>query len=204
MIVGIVLAAGQSLRMGSIKQLLQWGDQSLIRQVVKRVLTSDFDLVRVVLGASAKEIELHLADLAVKLIYNPEYQKGQSWSIKKGLEDLPPDLVGAAFILADQPLIEITTFDRLITVFRAEEPGILVPTYQRQFGNPVFFHQRFFGELLKIQGDTGGREIIRRYPDQVFQLAVDDPGILLDIDQPVDYDNLWRFFKEKEQSNENK
>lgn len=197
MITGIVLAAGQALRMGLIKQLLPWDGQPLIRYVVKRVLKSNFDSVNVVLGAYAQEIEPHLADLDVKIINNPDYLEGQSSSIKRGLAGYQIDLEGVAFILADQPLIRIKTYNQLISVFRAKKPGILVPTSQQRFGHPVFFHRRFFGELLKIQGDKGGREIIQRYPERVYQLAVNDPGILLDIDQPVDYDRLLRFSKEK-------
>ncbi len=197
MVCGIVLAAGQALRMGLIKQLMQWGGQPLIRHVVKEVLASNFDLVKVVLGAYATEIEPHLADLDVKIIYNPDYRLGQSSSIKKGLEDVRPDLLGAAFILADQPLMERQTYNQLITVFKAKKPGILVPTYQNQAGNPVFFQRSFFKELLKIQGDTGGREIIRRYPEQVYRLAVDNSGILFDLDQPADYQKLRHLSRKK-------
>lgn len=197
MVCGIVLAAGQALRMGLLKQLMQWGGQPLIRHVVKEVLASNFDLVKVVLGAYATEIEPHLADLDVKIIYNPDYRLGQSSSIKKGLEDVRPDLLGAAFILADQPLMERQTYNQLITVFKAKKPGILIPTYQNQAGNPVFFQRWFFKELLKIEGDTGGREIIRRYPEQVYRLAVDNPGILFDLDQPADYQKLHHLSRRK-------
>lgn len=197
MVCGIVLAAGQALGMGSIKQLMQWGGQPLIRHVVKEVLASSFDLVKVVIGAYAAEIEPHLADLDVKIIYNPDYRLGQSSSIKKGLEGAPTDLLGVAFILADQPLVERQTYNQLITVFKAIKPGILVPTYQNQAGNPVFFQHRFFGELLKIEGDTGGRTIIQRYPEQVYRLAVDNPGILFDLDQPADYQKLLYFARRR-------
>ncbi len=197
MVCGIVLAAGQALRMGLIKQLMQWGGQPLIRHVVKEVLASHFDLVKVVLGAYATEIESHLADLNVKIIYNPDYRLGQSSSIKKGLKDVRPDLLGAAFILADQPLMERQTYNQLITFFKAKKPGILVPTYQNQAGNPVFFQRSFFKELLKIEGDTGGREIIRCYPEQVYRLAVDNPGILFDLDQPADYQKLRHLSRKK-------
>lgn len=208
MIAGIVLAAGESKRMGEIKQLLDWQGEPVIRRTVRNVCSGGFDLVRVVIGAYADKLAPILDDLNVELIYNPHYREGQSISVKSGLAGLDGfnavmelaqltrldnqalEFSGAAFIPGDMPLIQAETFGQMIEFFRKVEPGILVPTYQGERGNPVFFHRRFFAELSLIQGDRGGREVFGRYPEAVQMIPVDDRGILLDLDSPEDYQRL--------------
>lgn len=199
MIVGVVLAAGESKRMGEIKQLLDWQGEPVLRQTVRNACSGGFDLVRVVLGANAEKIEPILYGLDVEIIYNSQYRAGQSTSVKYGLGKPPGERIGGtfrgvAFIPGDMPLIKAETFAQMIALFRKEEPGILVPTYEGERGNPVFFHSRFFDELLRIEGDRGGREVIRRYPGAVSAMAVGDLGILQDIDSPEDYQRLKENF----------
>ncbi|AZR74584.1 hypothetical protein BBF96_15105 [Anoxybacter fermentans] len=192
MIMGVILAAGEAKRMGEPKQLLSWQGEPLIRWVIRQVWFSRFNPVRVVLGAYADQIEPLIEDLDVEILFNPAYPQGQSTSVKKGLQDYPPGVIGAAFILGDQPLIKVETYNYLIEVFEKEEPGILVPTYQNQRGNPIFFHKRFFSDLMKIEGDCGGREIIFDNQAQVRKVEVADPGIILDLDVKEDYLRLMK------------
>lgn len=187
MIVGVILAAGEGKRMGVVKQLLDWHGEPLISHVVGQILQSQFDQVRVVLGANHELIEPVLTDRNVEILYNPDYQQGQSTSVKRGLADLPEDVKGVAFLLADQPVIRLETYNTLIKIFRREQPGILIPTWQGQRGNPVFFQQRFFPLFKEVEGDRGGREIIRQHPDEVQLWEGNDPGILVDLDRQEDY-----------------
>lgn len=187
MIVGIVLAAGEAKRMGSVKQLLDWHGEPLIHHVIQGIVKSHFDQVRVVLGANYELIEPVIADLDVEVVYNPNYQLGQSTSVKKGLEGLSQGVKAAGFLLADQPLIRLETYNTLIEAVRLDESGIHIPTWQGQRGNPIFFGQQFFPLLQNVKGDRGGREIIRQHPDWVRLCEVDDPGILVDLDSNADY-----------------
>lgn len=198
MIMAVILAAGEARRMGEVKQLLDWQGEPLICQVIRKVTASRFASVRLVLGAYYQQIvpwvtslvkELEL-DLDLEVVYNPDYQMGQSTSVQRGLTDLPDQVQGVAFILADQPLVQVETYNMLIDYFNQEKPGILIPTYQGQFGNPKFFHRKFFSELCNVMGDQGGRAIIRQYSEQVHQVEVADPGVLSDIDYPEDYARL--------------
>ncbi len=190
MIQGIVLAAGKADRMGVSKQLLTLEGEPIIRRVVKQVKASNFDLITVVLGAYADRIRPLLSDLGVKIVFNPDYSLGQSTSLKAGLEGYTDSIEGAAFVLGDQPLIKVETYNYLIKVFKAAGSGILLPTYLGQRGNPVFFHYKFFPELLEVEGDYGGRDVIKAHNDQVKIVEVCDPGITIDLDYPEDYRRL--------------
>lgn len=197
MMTGIILAAGEARRMGRVKQLLDWHGEPLIRHVVRKVRASRFDRVRVILGAGYEQILPVISDLDVEVIYNPDYRRGQSTSVGKGLEGLAGGVKGAAFLLADQPLTRIETYDRLIRAFACGAGGILIPTWQGQRGNPVFFDQQFFPLLREAEGDRGGRDVIRQNPDRVRLIEVDDPGVVTDIDVEEDYLRLLneaRFF----------
>ena len=99
----------------------------------------------------------------------------------------PDNIHGAAFIPGDMPLIASVTLAKMISYFQEQQPGILVPIYHGERGNPVFFHQKFFPELLAVEGDRGGREIIRQYPEEVQKLEVLDPGVIIDMDYREDY-----------------
>lgn len=193
MIMGVILAAGEANRMGEPKQLLNWKGQPLISHVVDRVKMSKLDPIRVIVGAYREEIIPLLS--GVEIVVNDRYKEGQASSIRAGLDSLPPGVKGAAFILADQPLIKVTTYSYLSKVFREEEPGILIPTYRGQRGNPVIFHRNYFPQLRRIVGDKGGRELIHDNSDQVFKCEVADVGILKDLDDKEDYNCLKNYLK---------
>ncbi len=203
MIMGMVLAAGEARRMGAVKQLLDWHGQPILRRVIGQVLASNFDLVTVVLGAYKDQIISVVEDFDVECIYNPDYKKGQSTSVGVGLKNCSDKIDGVAFILGDQPLIQVETYNYLIKAFKSEMPGILVPTYEGQRGNPIFFHRRFFDDLLQVEGDRGGREIIQQNKDQVVKVEVNDPGILLDIDNKEEYFRLLQNQQEAGVDDEN-
>lgn len=187
MIGAVVLAAGESRRMGCAKQLLDWQGEPLVRYVVRQVLQANFAQVRVVSGAYAEEVAYCLRDLPVEVVFNPEYAAGQSSSVRTGLRNLSLKTNGVAFVLGDQPMVQFETYNQLIACFEAEEPGILIPTYMSKRGNPVLFHRDFFTSLMQIEGDRGGRDLIQQNPDRVQMLEVADAGILIDLDCQKDY-----------------
>ncbi len=173
--------------MGRAKLLLRWGDTSLFEQTVDNYLGSAVNEVNVVLGYRAAEMEEILGDRSVNVAINPEYSKGMSTSIIAGINIMSPRTQGIILALADQPLVTSQTIDRLIQAFELKQKGIILPVYHGQRGNPVIFDIKYRDKLLALKGDTGGREIVHIYYDDIQEVPVDNRGILIDIDTPEDY-----------------
>ena len=182
MISAILLAAGESKRMGKLKQLTPFGRSTLLEETVNNLLNSKVSEVIVVLGARADEVTEKIARKPVQTVVNPDYQQGMSTSLIAGLRLIDSKAQAVMFALGDQPLINSQTINRLIEEFFNHDKGIAIPTYQGRRGHPVIFSIRYKDELFRLKGDIGGREIIDRYPDDVLEVAVNCEGIYIDID----------------------
>ncbi len=178
----IILAAGESKRMGKPKQLLPLGKTTILEQTIDNYLNSEVNEVIVVLGHRAEEGKGIIAARPVKLAINPNYQQGMSTSIIAGLNMVDNRVRAVMIALGDQPFIDSQTLNRLIDEFHNHDKGIAIPVYRGKRGHPVIFAIRYKGELLGLKGDTGGREIIDRHPDDVLEVAVNCEGICIDID----------------------
>ena len=187
MISAILLAAGESKRMGKPKQLMLLGKTTMLEQTIDNLLNSKVSEVIVVLGHKAEEITTILVTKPVKIALNPVYHQGMSTSIITGLNLVDERARAVMLALADQPFIDSQTINRLIDEFCDHNKGIVIPTYQSQRGHPVIFAIKYKEELLSLKGDIGGRQIIEHHPDDVLEVAVDSPGINIDIDTTDDY-----------------
>lgn len=190
-IAALVLAAGQSRRMGARnKLLLEVGGTPMVRRVVEEVLRSRARPVMVVTGHEAEVVEAAFDGLDVKALRNPDFAAGLSTSLHRGLGALHPDIDGVVVCLGDMPRVAAAVIDRLIAAFDPlEGRAICVPTWQGKRGNPVLFAARYIPEVLTVAGDTGARHLLGAYPDAVCEVPMEslDPeaGILLDIDTPA-------------------
>ena len=189
-IAGIVLAAGQSSRMGRTKQLLPWQGTTILGAVLEQARMSCLDELIVVLGSAAGRIQ-HNVDLqGVRVIENPDYANGQSTSLQAGLAALPDAVLAAVFLLGDQPLVTAATLDRIIKTFTETHAPLVIPVHAGRRGNPVLIHRALFPELMTLQGDTGARVLFHRYADSICEVPVPDPGICRDIDTWQDFQKL--------------
>jgi molybdenum cofactor cytidylyltransferase len=187
MISAILLAAGESNRMGQPKQLLPFGQSTIVERTIDNLLNSAVSETIVVLGYRDEEIRKTIAGKPVKLVINPDYQQGMSTSIIAGLKQVDKRARAVLIALSDQPFVNSQTITSLVEAFIANNRGILIPVYQGRRGNPVIFTIKYKGELLNLKGDVGGREIIKRHPDDVLEVAVNCEGVLLDIDTMENY-----------------
>jgi len=188
MLSAIILAAGESKRMGKLKQLMPLGKSTLLEQAINNLLNSSVDETIVVVGHRAEEITRAIASrYPVKIMFNPDYQNGMSTSIIAGLKQVDPKSKAVMLALADQPLVESGTINQLIDAFNRHDKGIAVPTHRNRRGNPVIFAVKYKAELLKLKGDIGGREIIKNHPDDVLEVPVDSESVISDIDTKDDY-----------------
>jgi molybdenum cofactor cytidylyltransferase len=185
-IAALILAAGQSRRMGEVNKLLVPIDgRPMVRRVAETVLASTAGPVVAVLGHERDRVRAALGGLRVKCVYNPDFAAGISTSLKRGLGALPEDIDGAIICLGDMPLLGAGEIDRLVAAFNPTEGrSIVVPTRHGKRGNPVLWARRFFAEMQEIAGVVGARHLIGAYPEAVAEIEMTGDGTLLDIDTP--------------------
>jgi molybdenum cofactor cytidylyltransferase len=187
MISAILLAAGESNRMGQPKQLMPFGQSTIVERTIDYLLNSAVSETIVVLGYKGEEIRKTIAGKPIKIAINPDYNQGMSTSIIAGLKQVDKRARAVLIALGDQPFVDSQTITSLVEAFIANNRGILIPVYQGRRGNPVIFAIKYKDELLNLKGDVGGREIIKLHPDDVLEVAVNCEGVLLDIDTMENY-----------------
>jgi molybdenum cofactor cytidylyltransferase len=187
-VAGIILAAGESRRFGSPKQLLKWRGLPLVSHVAHTALEAGLSPVIVVTGYKAHEISEPLVGLDIRIVENREWSHGQSTSVQSGIRALPPKMGAAIFLLADQPQIPATLVRNIVERHRQTLAPIIAPQIDGQRGNPVLFDQDVFPAMLTLNGDQGGRALFSHYP--VTWVPWHDASLLLDVDTPGDYQKL--------------
>jgi molybdenum cofactor cytidylyltransferase len=185
---GIILAAGASTRMGQPKPLLLWRGEPFIRHIARTALGAGLSPVVIVAGAHTTEIRAVVADLPVTLIHNPDWEAGQSTSVRCGLRALPDTIGSAIFLLADQPQIPIELVTALKDQHAQTLTPIVAPLIDDRRGNPVLFDRVTFADLLSLTGDVGGRAAFAKHP--IAYVPWHDANLLLDVDTPEDYQRL--------------
>jgi molybdenum cofactor cytidylyltransferase len=189
-VAAVVLAAGTSTRMGTVKQLLQIDGRPLVQHVVDNVRRSNVEQIILVLGHSADEIQRQLMVEGAKVVLNDSFRQGMGTSLKSGLAAIDSNIEAALIILADQPFVHPETLDRLIAEHARTHAQIVIPTYRGFRGNPVLLDRSVFPEVMGLSGDIGCRAIFGDHQQGIVKLAIGDVGILLDIDQKSDYESL--------------
>jgi molybdenum cofactor cytidylyltransferase len=184
-VAGVILAAGRSSRMGSNKLLEPVGGRPMILHAVDAVLASAARPVIVVTGHQAEDIRRAVAGHEVTLVHNAAYEEGMSTSLRAGIAALPKECEGALVCLGDMPGIRAGHIESLIAAFNpAESRSIIVPVHGGRRGHPVLWAARFFAEMASIKGDVGARHLIGEHADEVREVTIDDPSVLLDVDTP--------------------
>ncbi|MBU4372347.1 MAG: molybdenum cofactor cytidylyltransferase [Proteobacteria bacterium] len=189
MISAILLAAGESKRMGRPKQMLAWQGKTLLRQVLENLIRSDAGEIILVLGHEAEAISKSLTESQIKIVINPDYKQGMASSLRHGLLAMDPESEAFLVLLADQPDIGPEIMNRMIREFKQANPrrGIVRPVYRGLRGHPVLIGVRYLQEALQLQGDVGARQILANHPEDILEIEVNQDGILKDIDTPEAY-----------------
>ncbi len=183
----IVLAAGESKRMGQPKLLLPLGESTVGEHTIDNFLNSKLKEVIVVLGDRADEMTRRIGSRPVKIVINPAYRQGMSISIASGLSLLSEKAQAVMLSLGDQPFIDPQAINRLTEAFSTHNRGIAIPVYRGRRGHPVIFSIKYKEALLSLKGDIGGRQIIEKHPDDILEVDVDCEGITIDIDTYENY-----------------
>ncbi|GLS23699.1 4-diphosphocytidyl-2C-methyl-D-erythritol kinase [Labrys miyagiensis] len=196
-VAAVILAGGRSTRMGGPNKLLQdYRGKPLVRHAVEASLASKARSVTVVTGHQAEAVRAALAGLPVAFAHNPHFAEGIATSVRTGIAALPADCEAALIGLGDMPLVGAPLLDRLIEAFEPRKGAhIVLPVTGGQRGNPVLWSRRFFGELQTLQGDSGGRQILKANADAVAEIAVSSAEASFDVDTPealADLRQGWR------------
>jgi len=187
MIHALVLAAGESRRMGMPKPLLRFNDTTFLEQIVGVLRNSGVDGITVVLGARAQMVRESVDLSRVDVVVNENYAQGQLSSLIRGLSSLSADTDAILLCLADHPFITRDVVGRLMGAFRQSRRPIVLPTFQGRRGHPALFASSLFDELANAPQDKGARHVVASNEDKVLEIDVADRGVLVSIDTPDDY-----------------
>ncbi len=193
MISGILLAAGESKRMGgAFKPLLKWSKWTVIGECVDQMRISQLAEIIVVLGHREAEIRPRLAGTGVLFAINENYQKGMLSSIKTGLEMLSSNDHAFMLLLVDQPMITADLIDALIGAYSEGDKGIVLPTYQGVPGHPVVISADYVDDIMQMDDRVEGglRSFINGHREDWLEVPVKTSAVIEDIDLPEDYDRL--------------
>ena len=186
----VILAAGSSSRMGQSKQLLEIDGEPLLRRMAKVALGVDPDELIVVLGSNREEHQKVTEDLAVKTVYNSNWQKGIGSSIKTGVYHLLqqlPSANAAMILVCDQPLLTTFHLKKLKHAFISSVAPVVAMVYSDTVGVPAIFAKSLFDDLLNLPDDKGAKIVIEKNPSA---LTVPFPEGAMDLDTPDDYEKF--------------
>ncbi len=190
-IMGIILAAGNSTRMGKDNKLLKNIDGSpLIRNIALEITKSDLDSCSIVLGYQSDKVADVIKDLNINLILNPLWKEGQASSLKAALNSLTSSYSDLLIMLGDLPGIKSGHINRIIEEHLSSEnrsSKITIPSFKGETGHPVIWGRSFFHDLSYLEGDVGGRVLFDQHPAAINLIEMDDPSVVTDTDTPEDF-----------------
>jgi len=183
---GILLAAGESRRMGFPKPLLKVGDETFLVRSLRAMLKVVRNVI-VVTGAYRERVLAAIPSIpGVRVVHNPEFLRGQLSSLRCAIREMAPEVDAALVHLADHPLVQPSTFRTVVDKFGSTGASILIARHAGHRGHPVIFAKAIFPELLAAPEDQGARFVVNADPGRVVYADVNDPGVGLDLDTPED------------------
>lgn len=180
----VMLAAGRSTRMGRANKMLSQVDgKPMVVRVATTLKKCGLGGIKVVLGHQAEKVRKALPARKLSFVKNKKYRQGLASSIRCGIGALGDDVDAALIVLADMPLVRPQTIASLIAALKPEKGhSIALPRYRGKRGNPVLFARQHFDKLKELDGDMGARQLLQEHAASIIEVAVDDPGVLLDVD----------------------
>ena len=191
-VTAVVLAAGQSSRMGQVKQLLPWGDTTVLGQTIRNLQeTAVYDIL-VVSGHEANKVETIALREGVNAIRNRQYASGEMISsLQTAVRQLPEWVTAVLVALADQPMVPPEVMDQLLFAYWQGKGSLVAPAFDGRRGNPVLIGREHFAELLALTPDEAPRTLLQRHPADLHLVPVSSAAVLHDLDSPEDYER-WR------------
>ena len=193
-VMGVILAAGNSTRMGKDNKLLRnIGTAPLIRNTAIEMLKSDLDKCSIVLGYQSDKVADVIKDLNINLILNPLWKEGQASSLRVAINSLDSTYSDLLIMLGDLPGIKSSHINSIIEehlLTDNRKSKITIPSFKGQKGNPIIWGRSFFHDLSNLEGDVGGRVLFGQHPAAINLIEMDDPSVVTDTDTPEDFENF--------------
>jgi molybdenum cofactor cytidylyltransferase len=188
-VTAVILAAGEGQRMGNVtKQLLPWGNTTVLGRTIANAQASDVHDLVVVTGYQAAAVSAVAQATGVETIYNPDYATGEMLSsLKTAVAQLPAHIQAVLVMLADQPLVGPEIINQLLSAYWRDEGDLIAPTFKGQRGNPVLIGRAYFDDLLALPAGAAPRALLHRYQERLHLLPVHSDAILIDLDRPEEY-----------------
>ena len=182
----VILAGGQSKRMGTKNKLLApINGKPMIALTAETIIASKASSVVIVTGFEHQKIKEAIKHSNIEFIHNKNFQNGISSSVVAAIKSAPEDCSAILIGLGDMPKITVSHINKLIDAYNPlEGRAICVPTWKGKRGNPVLWARRFFPEMLQLKGDFGAKELMGKYAELVVEVEMNDNGIVIDIDTP--------------------
>ena len=192
MITAVILAAGQSRRMGQSKMLLPWGEGTVLSHVISTFLEAGLEDILVITGGAREQVESAISHLKVKIIFNEQFAQGEMLSsIQCGIRALTLQMQAVLIGLGDQPQVQAGSVRAVCEAYRKSKSKIVVPSFNMRRGHPWLVERPLLGELIALKSPQAPRDFLSAHHEEIQYVNVDDPGILADLDTPEDY-RKWR------------
>lgn len=197
-VTAVVLAAGRSQRMGRSKQLLAWGDTTLLGQTLRNLKETAVHGIVVVTGSQAESVEAIARAQGVPTVYNRRYATGEMLSsLQTAIASVPQNVAAVLVMMADQPTVSVQEIDPLLQAYSRGEGDIIAPAFEGRRGNPVLISRRHFEELLALPLGAAPRDLLKRH--QVTLVPVASDAVLQDIDEKEAYERYRPVGKQPDQ-----
>jgi molybdenum cofactor cytidylyltransferase len=184
---GLILAAGESRRMGSPKALLEFQGETFLDRLIG-LFSRGCSPVVAVLGAQREIVRAGLRRAGEALVVeNPDFRLGQLTSMQCGLRAVPADAGGVLFTLVDHPAVAPATIAALLD---SSAPALRIPRFEGRRGHPIWFSSSLIPEFLALPAGSSAREVVKQHASEIACIDVDDPGVLADVDDPQAYASL--------------
>jgi molybdenum cofactor cytidylyltransferase len=188
-VTAVILAAGQGKRMGRTKQLLPWGETTVLGQVVANVQATSTSAVVVVTGHEAARVTAVAEAAGARTVHNPDYASGEMLSsLQTAVRSLPGRTAAILILLADQPMLGPGPIEAVLAAYREGRGELIAPVFDGRRGHPPLIGRAYFDELLALPPTAAPRDLLRRHESAIYPVPIADEAILRDLDVPADYE----------------
>ena len=194
-VTALILAAGESKRMGQPKMVMPFGKTTVIEQVIRETTRSRTDYIHVVTGAFPDMIKEKIESYPVSHSENKNYKSGMITSIQSGIQNMRKDTTAVIIILGDQPMVPSSVIDELIAAYIESDKGIIQAVFNGKRGHPVIIDKKYFTDIVGLADKNNLRDLMQDHPGDILEVNTGSPEILRDIDTLEDYENEIKYLK---------